>query len=189
MFLRTLIAVSSCCALPAMAAWQLDDTASILHFLSTKNAQVTEVHQFNAVAGSVSDAGMLNVEVPLDSVNTNIEIRDTRMKEKLFNVAQNPTATFSAQVPDAMLSLEAGQTMQGKVDGELKLHGVTAPASFEVLVSRVSEDTMTVSTIAPTVLQAKDFELTDGVAALQTIAGLQSITLAVPVTFSVTFKQ
>ncbi|RDV24866.1 YceI family protein [Alteromonas aestuariivivens] len=189
MFLRTVLAVSGLCAMPALAAWQLDKSASSLHFLTTKNAQVTEIHQFTALNGSVSDSGQLSVEVPLASVNTSIEIRDTRMKELLFDVANFPVATFTAQVPESLLRTQAGQTLQGTVEGKLTLHGTAAPASFEVIVNRVDDDTLSVTTVSPTLVQAKDFALEEGVAALQKIAGLDSITLAVPVTFSVTFTR
>ena len=63
---RTLLALSACIALPASAAWTLDSDASSLNFLSTKNAQVTEVHSFDELKGSLSDSGKLTGEVPLD---------------------------------------------------------------------------------------------------------------------------
>lgn len=176
-------------SMPALADWSLSDEQSTLHFLSTKNAQVTEVHQFHSLSGSISDDGKLSVEVDLGSVDTSIEIRDTRMKEILFDVADNPTATFSADLPQAMLSLDTGETMTGTVKGELSLNGESMPASFSVRVSKLSDNTLAVSTLAPTLIEADNFSLVKGLKELQSIAGLSSITTTVPVTFSVVFTQ
>ncbi|GFD93435.1 hypothetical protein KUL156_14930 [Alteromonas sp. KUL156] len=176
-------------AFPAVADWSIDGETSVLHFLSTKNAQVTEVHKFDSFEGSLSDSGKLSVAVDLASVNTAIDIRNERMQEMLFNVTKFAQATFEATLPDSMTNLQAGDVVNGKVDGILTLHGKAVPTSFSVQASRVSDDTLTVSTTAPTLIKAESFGLGEGVAALQKIAGLQSITTTVPVTFSVTFEQ
>ncbi|BFT31973.1 YceI family protein [Alteromonas sp. D210916BOD_24] len=189
--IRTISAAMFACGLtfPAAADWTIDGDTSALHFLSTKNAQVTEVHKFDSFDGSLSDDGKLRVIVDLSSVNTAIDIRNTRMQEMLFNVTKYAEASFEATLPDSMMSLKKGQIVNGKVDGILTLHGKAVPTSFAVKASRVSEDVLTVSTSAPTLIKAESFGLANGVAALQKIAGLQSITTTVPVTFSVTFNQ
>ncbi|MBU3020341.1 YceI family protein [Aestuariibacter sp. A3R04] len=189
MIKRALLALSACVALPVSAAWTLDTDASSLNFLTTKNAQVTEVHSFDRLQGNVSDEGKLTVTVPLSSVNTNIDIRDTRMQEMLFETSSYPNATFSATVPDELISMAAGQSKTTSVEGEINLHGVTAPATFQVVVNKLNDNTLTVATTAPTVISASSFKLEGGVKALQDVAKLNSITLAVPVTFSVAFTQ
>jgi polyisoprenoid-binding protein YceI len=88
-----------------------------------------------------------------------------------------------------MTNLETGDVVSGKVDGILMLHGKAVPTSFSITASKVSDDTMSVSTSEPTLVKAEAFGLADGVAALQKVAGLNSITTTVPVTFSVTFNQ
>lgn len=189
MLSRALLVLTTCVSIPAMAQWSLDSDNSALHFLSTKNAQVTEIHEFEMLKGTVSDSGKLTVDVALDSVNTSIAIRDTRIKEKLFNVGMYPQATFTADIPADMMALETGETAQGTVTGTMDLHGMTAPVSFSVMVSKVSDDLMSVSTLAPTLIKAEDFGLKAGIDTLQSIAGLSSITYVVPVSFSVTFEK
>ncbi len=176
-------------ALPASADWRLDEASSALHFLSTKNAQVTEVHSFDSFTGNLSDDGKLRVAVDLASVNTAIDIRNKRMQEMLFNIKTFSEATFEASLPKTMQDLKKGQVVSGKVDGILTLHGKAVPTSFSVTASAVDDERLTVSTTAPTLIKAESFGLAEGVAALQKIAGLNSITTTVPVTFSVTFKQ
>lgn len=58
-----------------------------------------------------------------------------------------------------------------------------------MIVSKLANDKLTVSTTAPTVINASSFKLEGGIQALQDVAKLSSITLAVPVTFSVTFEE
>jgi len=188
---RTLSTAVLACGLafPAAADWSLDKDSSALHFMSTKNAQITEVHQFDNFEGSLSDDGKLMVTVDLSSVNTAIDIRNKRMQEMLFNVAKYADATFQATLPDAMMNVETGTVVSGKVDGILSLHGKAVPTSFSVTASKLTDDTMSVTTSSPTLVKADAFGLAEGVAALQKIAGLSSITTTVPVTFSVTFTQ
>jgi polyisoprenoid-binding protein YceI len=190
-YIRTLSTALLTCGLafPAAADWTIDGDTSALHFLSTKNSQVTEVHKFDSFNGNLSDSGKLNVEVDLSSVNTAIDIRNKRMQEMLFNVSKYATAIFEATLTDTMMKLNAGDVVNGKVDGILTLHGQAVPTTFAVTVSQVDEDTLTVSTSAPTLIKAESFGLAKGVAALQEIAGLKSITTTVPVTFSVTLKR
>lgn len=189
--IRTLSAALLTCGLafPAAADWSIDGETSVLHFLSTKNAQVTEIHKFDSFEGSLSDSGKLSVAVDLSSVNTAIDIRNERMQEMLFNVTKFAQATFEASLPESMMNLQTGDVVNGKVNGILTLNGKAVPTSFSVQASKVSDDMLSVSTTAPTLIKAESFGLADGVAALQKIAGLKSITTTVPVTFSVTFEQ
>lgn len=182
------IALSSV-ATTAAADWELDAENTSLHFLSTKNAQVTEVHQFTSLSGSVSDSGELTVDVDLSSVDTGIDIRNTRMKEMLFNVTEFGSATFEASIPKAMLSGKAGDVQLGAVDGILSLHGMAAPMTFHIAVSLVDKSTISVSTTQPSLLDVSAFGLTDGVESLREVAGLKSITTTVPVTFTATFTK
>lgn len=189
MLSRTLLAISALIAMPAMAQWQVVSSDSSLNFLTTKNAQVTEVHAFEEVSGAINDSNMAKISVALNSVNTKIAVRDTRMKDILFETGTYPNATFSANIAKDLLSLPAGSSKKASVKGTISLHGMKAPATFEVLVTKVNDNTLTVTTVAPTVLSADSFGLQGGVQTLQTLAGLSSITTSVPVTFSVTFTQ
>ena len=174
---------------PALADWNIDNNASTLHFMSTKNAQVTEVHKFDKFSGQLSDQGELHVVVDLSSVNTAIDIRDTRMQEMLFKVSEYAEATFDASIPQSMMNLSTGDVVTGNVDGTLSLHGNKVDTRFAVMVSKVNDNTLTVSTVSPTLVKAESFGLSQGIEALRAIAGLKSITTTVPVTFAITLTQ
>lgn len=189
MLKRAALIIALVSSSPAMAVWNLTKDDSSLHFLTTKNAQITEVHSFKSLAGAVSDTGELSVEVDLGSVDTLIPIRNTRMKEMLFDTITFPKATFSATLNPSLLNVPAGKVVSAQVSGTLDLHGVQAPVTFDLKLVRTSEGQLVVSTVKPTIIHAKTFSLESGVEALRNIAGLKSITTAVPVTFSVTFTQ
>lgn len=181
--------LGSVASLSATASWQLDNDNSRLHFLSTKNAQVTEIHRFETLSGTLSDQGQLEVTIALDSVNTAIEIRNTRMRNMLFETASYPVATLRASLPSEVMALAVGEANRLSLTGTLSLHGVDAPVSMEVMVTRLSASEFKAATIAPTLVKAEDFALGSGVEALRDVAKLTSITMTVPVTFNVTFVQ
>ena len=57
-----------------LADWTLSPE-STLRFISTKNTNISEVHHFRSMSGSVTDDGKANVLINLTSVETGIPIR------------------------------------------------------------------------------------------------------------------
>lgn len=168
----------------------LDSDASTLNFVSTKNSQVAEVLRFDALQGSVdSRSGKATITIDLASVNTGIDIRDQRMREFLFDTATYPSATYTATVDmSALQALKAGEHAVVTLEGELNLAGQSQALTIDADVNRLADGAYRVATRAPVVLQVNAFGLTPGVAKLQELAGLNSISVAVPVTFSVVFR-
>jgi hypothetical protein len=72
-------------AAPAWAEWQVADNSDI-QFVSIKNNTIGEVSHFDMISGTVGDQGAVEVRVALDSVETNIGIRNDRMKKMLIEV-------------------------------------------------------------------------------------------------------
>jgi hypothetical protein len=171
----------------AQADWTLDAAASRLSFISTKNASKAEVHYFREISGAVTDNGDARVEVPLDSVETAIPIRNERMREFLFETADFPSLTVTASVDPALLGTAGAQT--GAVPVTVSLHGQAASYEAAVVVARAKDGSLTVATSEPIVVNAADFELGAGIAKLQELAGLDSISTAVPVSARLVFRQ
>ncbi len=65
-----------------LADWKLDNNHSSVNFISVKNDSVIEQHHFRNISGSVSKDGQVKVVIDLTSVDTQISIRDERMKKK-----------------------------------------------------------------------------------------------------------
>jgi hypothetical protein len=171
----------------AQADWTLDAAASRLSFISTKNASKAEVHYFREISGAVTDNGDARVEVLLDSVETAIPIRNERMREFLFETADFPSLTVTASVDPALLGTAGAQS--GAVPVTVSLHGQAASYEAAVVVARAKDGSLTVATSEPIVVNAADFELGAGIAKLQELAGLDSISTAVPVSARLVFRQ
>jgi polyisoprenoid-binding protein YceI len=181
------VLISIACA-PAFGAWTLDGEQSAVSFVSTKAINVAEVHRFGELDGSVDDSGKVSISISLASVDTGIELRDDRMRGMLFDTAQYSAAEVTAQVDiDTVRDLAAGQSVDMTIEGNLALHGEARPLMMEVVVTRSGENRLLVVSKKPVVVNAPEFQLAEGVEALREIAGLPSISLAVPVSFVLAF--
>ena len=90
-------------AAPAWAEWQVADNSRI-QFVSIKNNTIGEVSHFDMISGTVGDQGAVEVRVALDSVETNIGIRNDRMKKMLFEVGLYPEAVITAQLSEEAMA-------------------------------------------------------------------------------------
>ena len=185
---RIVIWLAFAVASPAQAAWTLDGGQSTLSFVSTKAINVAEVHRFGDMSGSISADGQVVIAIALASVDTGIELRDERMREMLFQTGDYSLATVSAKVDPAEIEgLGDGDPKRMVVEANLMLHGVSRPLPIELFVARSGDERLIVTSAKPVVVNAPEFELGAGVEALREIAGLPSISLAVPVSFVLTF--
>ena len=170
------------------AGWDLDESNSSIEFISIKNNQISESHNFQKISGSITSEGLINVTVDLDSVDTKIPIRNERMRNLFFETKSFPRATFSAQIPAADLNFE-GKTLRAvEVNGRLNLHGMQAELKSRLTVSN-NNNTLRVITNYPILIAVEDFNLTAGVAKLQKIAGLDAISSVVPVILDLVFLE
>ena len=175
-------------SLGAHASWQLVNEASQLHFISTKASHIAESHTFTELSGGITDAGHAALNIGLKSVATGIDIRNERMQSMLFDVLSFPEAQIKADLNlNAFTSLNA--PLITPITADLSLVGQTTQVQGEVLVVPIDENTVSVTTVQPIVLDANALELVSGVEALREIAGLPSISYSVPVTFSLTFRR
>jgi hypothetical protein len=169
-------------ALPAQAAWQLDGESSRLTFVTTKVTNVAEVNRFRSLRGSVGDDGKVHLQVPLETVDSGIPLRDERLRKQLFEVEKFASAQIGAQLDIApLLTLAAGAQMELRLPLTVTLHGHSQSYSSELLVTRLDDRRFQVVTLAPLLLNAEDFGLAAGIEALRQLAGLKTISLAVPV--------
>ena len=175
-------------ATPVAADWGLDPERSHLSFISIKAKDVAEIHTFKEITGNIDGEGNLRLSLMLDSVETLIPIRNERMREFLFDTANYKEAVLTAKVdPAAVTSMQVGDVMTLTAEGNLALHGANQPMTIVFQVARLSDDTVMAASAKPLVIDAAKFGLDSGVEKLREIAGLDSISNAVPVTFVVTF--
>ncbi len=167
----------------AWADWQLDSSQSTLTFLSDKNAGVVEQHAFEAFEVAVSQAGEIRAEIELASVETRIGIRNERMRDMLFQVAEFPKATLNGSLGELDLASVGAVPQMASVPLTLSLHGSAQTLVADVWVSQ-AEGVLSVSTVSPILVRAADFGLAEGIEALRAVAGLKTIGQTVPVSFS-----
>lgn len=176
---------------PAWATWQLNNDHSTLSFVSIKKGNIAEVHHFNKVAGIVEGDHVV-FTADLASVDTNIAIRDQRMKEFLFEVSQPgfAQAQFKAALtPNVLKEMNAGELKTLALQGELSLHGEKQTVNVQVLVVKLADNKVIISSLKPIIINAENYALVDGIAKLQALAGLPSISNAVPVSFVLVFER
>lgn len=172
------------------STWTVDSAASTLSYVSIKADQFAETNMFEKLSGSVSAEGAASIEVDLASVKTGVDIRDERMRDVLFVVSENPTANVTAQVdPASFGALGVGESAPAMLEGTLSLNGIEAPFQAETTVTRAGPDRVLVVSDKPVIVEAGQFNLTEGLGKLQELAGLPSITPVAPVTFSITFER
>ena len=174
----------------AQGTWALDPAGSRLSYVSIKAGEVAEANRFDTLSGTVAEDGTASLDIDLASVNTGVDIRNERMREIFFGVAENPKATVTAKLdPAAFAGLAVGQSLVRPLKATVSLKGATGDVETEVLVTRVSADRVTVVPTAPVIVTTDMFGLTDELGELRALAQLPSITPAVPVTFSLSFTR
>ena len=173
----------------AAAHWELDNSSSTLSFVTVKADHVGEVHTFDQLSGDINDDGSVQIMIELASVNTLIDIRNERMQNMLFETNLFPQATISGEIDlDAVAEMDAGVSQAISVDFDLAIHGESSSYTADVLVTR-TESGVLASTVKPIIVMADTHGLVSGVEALREVAGLPSISRAVPVSFNVVFEQ
>ncbi len=185
----TALLAAATLAAPAFA-WTLDSSASAISYVSIKNGDVAEPNVFSGLSGSVAEDGAAEVAIELSSVETYIDIRNERMREFLFNVADFPVATVSAALDmDDIADLAPGQTMETFFDLSLAANGEEVTYEALAWVTRVGEDTVRVDSKQPIIVYADELGYMAGLNQLREIAGLDSIERVVPVSFSLSFTR
>lgn len=171
------------------SAYELQANQSQLTFFSIKSGSIGEVHEFKSLNGNIDKDGLATITIDLTSVETGIEIRNERMKSMLFNTNEFTTAQVQTEVSlDALKALKVGESFHRHVPVTLNLHGQSQKLTAHSDVVKIADNKIVIYSTKPAVVDASQFGLVDGIAALQKIAGLPSIATSVPVTFKLTFE-
>lgn len=180
---------------PVAVSWQLDGDNSSVQYVSMKKDHTAEVNEFiaadgepNAISGSISATGETIFAVNLNNISTGVDIRNSRLLSLLFETNLLPTAYFRANINATELAqLAAGDSRFETLTGDFSLHSVRQVISAEVLISKISTNTLLVSTVKPVHIDSKTFDMAQGIEALRVVANLSSIGEAVPVYFQLRF--
>ena len=175
---------------PAQADWTLDQSQSVLAFSSIKASRIAEIHTFNNIRGNITNSGNATFEIDVSSLETMIPIRNERMLEMLFKEALFPIIEFSSSLDlDPFNNLAVNEEINYQLSGDLNIVGLSENLTISVSVRKLDEDKVQVSNNGLFFLDPGRFGLINGIEALREIAGLPSITQAVPVDFTLVFDQ
>lgn len=162
--------------------WKLIPESSSISIITTKNNKVSEVSNFKTFSGKISQTNYLEIEIDLNSLETNIPIRNQRISKHLFQTDIFPTALIHTQ-------LKAEGLTQGihTVTFDVDLHGVSGIVEAEFMVFEYYSNKVVILH-KPLIIQAKMFGLENGITKLKEMAKLQSINFTVPVDITLTFE-
>lgn len=173
-----------------LGAWTLENEASQVSFVSVKAGDAGEVHRFTQMSGVLADNGNASVIIQLASVDTLIPLRDERMREMLFQTELFPTASLSASIDmDVLNAIEPGESIDINANLRLDLRNQHVELPAEMIVARLGNRKLMVSSRKPVIVNAASVDLVDGIEALREVANLPSISKAVPVSFVLTFAE
>jgi hypothetical protein len=164
-------------------SWILNKEYSLISITTTKNSSVSEVSEFTAFTGSINASGYFEISIKLDSLETNIPIRNERIQEHLFESHIFPTADIHTQLKPEDLEIGV-HTISFDAD----IHGLSSILTAEFMVVE-QFDNKIITLHKPLIINANTFALEKGIAKLKNLALLQSIAVTVPVHLILTFQK
>lgn len=174
----------------AQADWSLDNSASSFYYVTSKAAAISEVNSFRTLSGTISDSGSATLTIDLASVDTAIEVRDQRMRDLVFQVADYPSATVTVAVDAAALDgMSAGSSTTAVHTATVDLHGLQTSFEAELQIIKLDAASVQVALGKPLLVGAASFALTEGVEQLREVAGLPSINPNVVVDFTLVYRK
>lgn len=172
--------------------WQAEDVD--VSFLTTKvtagNATVTELNTFDDARATVNFNGKLDAVVDLSSVNSGIEVRDQRLVDNVFNSAKGLALLISGKVDLSEIDqLKVGQSLVLQQPLHLTFGGQEIDVTAELLVVRLADNRLSVTSLKPIILDLTLFGVHQGVNKLTELAKLNTIALQVPTFLHTTFTR
>ncbi len=191
--IKTVLAITTATlifASNAFAQWTLDADSSNISYGTIKNDIIGETNTFTDISGTIDENGNIDINIALASVDTMIPQRDERMRNIVFKIPNNVSATLSGTVDLAAHSDQAVGTSQiVEADIGLKMLGSESELYTNLVVTRIAEDKVMVTPHGVVFLYPEEFELLEAIEELRDIAGLDTITPVVPMSFYLTFTK
>lgn len=169
--------------------WRLNPDVSHIYMQSVKKNEIFETHKFTVVEGTIGADGAASISIDLVSLETGVDLRDVRMRFLFFEVYKFPTAEITAQLDrDKLRDILVKTRLPYTLKFKLKLHGVEKEMEAPVVVTRIVDNAVSVATVQPIIVNAKDFELVPGIAKLSEAVGGIMIAPASSISFDLVFE-
>lgn len=180
----------------AQAAVPLKLKGGAISLVQLKNGTAEVPATFSTPSGTLSPKGTGTFEIDLGSWGSELEIRDTRVRETFFHATEHPTATFKATglTPEQAgmpldSSIATGATHKGVLKGELSLYSGSTPVEIPVSMVMSAPGEYTLSTAAPFQVSIESLGLNENLQALMVECAHESIGDAVDVSFNLVFSK
>lgn len=164
-------------------SWVLNSENSSIAITTIKNNQISEVSYFKSFSGNINQAGYLNISIDLNSLETNIPIRNERMAKHLFETDLYPTADIHTQLKPGDLD-----TGVHNITFDADLHGVSSILTAEFMVTEQLGNKV-ITLHKPLIINASSFALEQGITTLRKLAKLNAIANTVPLHLILTFQK
>ncbi len=148
---------------PFEYGWNLDADASELRFLSVKKSKIAETSSFATLSGLITEDGQAQVRVLLDSVDTQVDLRNVRMRFLFFETFRFPEAVITTELsPELLTDLHLTRRKEIDLPYTFTLRGVTLERSTDVAVTLIDNDRVVVSSITPIAFTLEELDLEEG---------------------------
>lgn len=160
---------------PYAPGWDIDLAGSTIEFGSVKyedGKEVVETHTFTTFAGAIEENGDATITVKVDSVNTNNDLRNVRMRFLFFESFKYPDVTVSAKLtPDMAADLAPGSSKVVSIPFDLTVKEVTGTLTAETRISVEGNDRIRVRSERPIIFRVADFGLQENLTKIAETAG------------------
>ena len=136
LLLATALLLAPAAASAETASYKIDANHTQVFFTYAHNGMAHLSGRFGDVSGTFDfdaadpTASRIAVTIPIESLSTGVPKLDAHMKSPdMFDAAKYPTATFTST------KVTGAGTNRLQVAGDLTIHGVTRPATFDVTVN------------------------------------------------------
>lgn len=185
-----IMAVTTLTSNQALADWTLDASNSNISYGTIKNGMIGENNTFKTVSGTIDNDGHIDISINLASVDTQLELRDERMRDIVFKVAEYATANLTGDMNlQAHNDQEVGTSRVIEATIGLELVGQKVEHDVMLVVTRLGENKVMVVPHGVIFIDVEDYDLLDAIEELRNLAGLDTIETVVPMSFYLTFTK
>ena len=172
------------------SSWNLLADESKINYVSIKNNNLMENNSFEILEGSVNLDGSAEFLINLNSVNTDNDIRDERLRKILFKTETYPIAKVTSLINlFDYEKLSVGSSIIKNYNFTITFQGLTRSFEAKMEIFRLGTNKVLVKNIDPVIIDGGDYGLHTEFKQLQQLAGLDSIVPVVPVTVSLLFER
>lgn len=172
--------------------WVLKDAKIVFTTTKTdkKGNDIQEVGDFKQYSGFFDKQGQFRLEINLNSLTTDIIIRDQRIKEWLLETDKFTNATIIAKLDAEKINqLALHESIQLTQPVQLDLHGMQADLTANLAITRTQPNVLSVNTIQPILISLDSFDMLEGLQKLTDVMMLSEINQTIPVSFKGEFHR